>query len=61
MGRIRYSTICQMIAVYAWWCFIVFDFETLTAGLFFVADHAENNFAVGWAVRDGQLELAASR
>jgi hypothetical protein len=30
-----------MIASCAWWCFIVFDFETLTAGLFFVADHAE--------------------
>ena len=38
--------------------FLIFK---LTAGLFFVADHAENNFAVGWAVRDGQLELAASR
>ena len=56
-----YNLICQMIASCAWWCFIVFDFETLTAGLFFVADHAENNFAEGWAVRDGQLELAASR
>ena len=61
MGSIRYNLICQMIASCAWWCFIVFDFETLTAGLVFVADHAENNFAVGWAVRDGQLELAASR